>query len=138
MRRATAATSRICFRARSMTVSTLRSGSGRPRARPPRAGSCRSTRPTSRPPKCAAAGGDLERLKLTDSQIEPVQWADLDGWAADDHAAAFSAFRASCTAIARQRAREDRPMLAALKAACKRAPAGTLPEQRARAFFEDN
>src|ERR1700704_5730099 len=77
----------------------------------------------------AAAGGDLERLKLTDSQIEPVQWADLDGWDTDDHAAAFSAFRASCTAIARQRAREERPMLAALKAACKRAPAaGTLQE----------
>ncbi|MEA2925615.1 MAG: rane-bound lytic murein transglycosylase, partial [Alphaproteobacteria bacterium] len=86
----------------------------------------------------AAAGGDLERLKLTDSQIEPVQWADLDGWAADDHAAAFSAFRASCTAIARQRAREERPMLAALKAACKRVPAGTLQGERARAFFEDN
>jgi membrane-bound lytic murein transglycosylase A len=87
----------------------------------------------------AAAGGDLERLKLNDSQIEPVQWADLDGWAADDHAAAFSAFRASCTALARQRAREDRPMLAALKAVCKHAPAaGTLPAERARAFFEDN
>src|SRR5437016_6115860 len=40
-----------------------------------------------------AAGGDLERLKLIDSQIEPVPWAGLDGWATDDHAAAFAAFR---------------------------------------------
>ena len=33
-----------------------------------------------------ATAGDLERLKLIDSQIEPLQWSELDGWAADVHA----------------------------------------------------
>src|SRR5262249_42054492 len=86
-----------------------------------------------------AAAGDLERLKLVDSQIEPIAWAELDGWAADHHAAAFAAFRASCTNIVRQRARDERPMLTALKGACKPAlAAGVLSDARARSFFEEN
>jgi membrane-bound lytic murein transglycosylase A len=86
-----------------------------------------------------AAGGDLERLKLIDSQIEPVQWADLDGWATDDHAAAFAAFRTSCGTIARQRnVSGERAMFTALKVACKRALTIGAPDaERARAFFED-
>src|SRR6266850_2109703 len=88
----------------------------------------------------AAAGGDLERLKLADTQIEPLQWNELDGWAADDHAAAFAAFRASCRPIVRQRqARDERAMLAALNGPCKRALAAGAPKAAAaRAFFEDN
>jgi membrane-bound lytic murein transglycosylase A len=86
-----------------------------------------------------AAAGDLERLKLVDSQIEPLQWSELDGWAADDHAAAFAAFRTSCAPIARQRAGDDRAMLLALKGPCKRALAGgVLKAAAARAFFEEN
>src|SRR5262249_54534370 len=37
-----------------------------------------------------------EPFKLADSQLEPVKWADVVGWAADDHLAAFAAFKASC------------------------------------------
>src|SRR5262245_13424464 len=86
-----------------------------------------------------AHAGDLERLKLIDSQIEPVSWTELDGWTTDDHAAAFSAFRTSCGAIIHQRAREDRPMLAALKGACRQAMmAGAVKADKARAFFENN
>jgi membrane-bound lytic murein transglycosylase A len=86
-----------------------------------------------------AAAGDLERLKLTDSQIEPVPWAELEGWAVDDHAAAFATFRTSCGSIVRQRPREERPLLAALKGACRRALTLAAPEaEQARAFFEGN
>jgi len=86
-----------------------------------------------------ATAGDLERLKLIDSQIEPLQWSELDGWAADDHAAAFAAFRTSCAPIVRQRAGDDRAMLLALKGPCKRALAGgALKAAAARAFFEEN
>src|SRR5262249_29206696 len=31
-------------------------------------------------------------LHVPDTQLEPVQWSDLDGWSADDHAAAYAAF----------------------------------------------
>jgi membrane-bound lytic murein transglycosylase A len=88
----------------------------------------------------ASAANDLDRLKLADSQIEPVQWSDLEGWAADDHAAAFAAFRASCGPISRQRhAQDERPMLTALRAACQRARSvGTPTAEQARAYFEEN
>src|SRR5262249_58465163 len=33
-----------------------------------------------------------EPLRLPNSQLEPVDWSALDGWAADDHAAAFATF----------------------------------------------
>ena len=87
----------------------------------------------------ASAANDLDRLKLADTQIEPVQWGDLDGWAADDHAVAFAAFRASCVAIGRRPARDERPLRAALRAACQQArSAGTPTAEQARAFFEEN
>ncbi|MDP3868874.1 MltA domain-containing protein [Phenylobacterium sp.] len=57
------------------------------------------------------------------------QFSDLPGWAADDHAAAFEAYRSTCGA-----ARD-----AAMGEICRRARARPLlsgPE--ARAFFEDN
>jgi hypothetical protein len=41
-----------------------------------------------------AAG--VDPLNIPDTQLEPVKWADLDGWPADDHAAAFATFLASC------------------------------------------
>src|ERR1043166_7137855 len=31
-----------------------------------------------------AAGQDVDPLKIPDTQLEPVKWSDLDGWAADD------------------------------------------------------
>ena len=40
----------------------------------------------------AAQGGEQAAIKFPDTQYEPVNWADLDGWASDDHATAFAAF----------------------------------------------
>ena len=37
-----------------------------------------------------------EPLRLPDSALEPIDWNALDGWQADDHAAAFATFLASC------------------------------------------
>jgi len=38
-------------------------------------------------------------FRVPEAALEPVAWGDLDGWAADDHAAGFSAFLASCRAL---------------------------------------
>ena len=38
-------------------------------------------------------------LKLPETQYEPVKWAMIDGWADDDHNAAFATFMISCKAI---------------------------------------
>jgi len=38
-------------------------------------------------------------IRLADARLEPVAWNDIDGWAADDHAAAFATFSASCRAL---------------------------------------
>jgi membrane-bound lytic murein transglycosylase A len=73
--------------------------------------------------------------------MEPVEWDHIDGWAADDHAAAFATFLVSCRPIANTAhpAGENRPMYAALYAVCRRAlKAGKLDENAARTFFEDN
>ena len=40
-----------------------------------------------------------EPIKFADTQYEPVGWADLDGWAGDDHAAAFATFLTSCRTL---------------------------------------
>jgi membrane-bound lytic murein transglycosylase A len=80
-------------------------------------------------------------LKFPDSQIEPVAWRELTGWAADDHASAFKAFLASCRPIARvaHPPNEARDMYPALRAACRRAlAAGALEASAARTFFEEN
>jgi len=80
-------------------------------------------------------------LKFPDSQYEPAEWANIDGWATDDHAAAFAAFLASCRALAgKQRpSREATAITEALKAVCGRALAAIpLDEDGARNFFEEN
>ena len=80
-------------------------------------------------------------LKLSDSALEPLDWKALDGWQADDHAAAFATFLASCrpllhTGLAEG---EKRPMYLALTHACREAvAAGQLAENQARIFFERN
>ena len=45
---------------------------------------------------CMAYGANIDPLKLPDTQLEPVEWADLKGWSADGHAVAFATFLASC------------------------------------------
>jgi membrane-bound lytic murein transglycosylase A len=90
----------------------------------------------------AAHGQTLDPLNNTDTQLEPITWADLDGWADDDQAAAFKAFQISCKPfLARKRIADPRPIAGALRRVCKRAaeagPLGT-DKDKARAFFEDN
>jgi len=82
-----------------------------------------------------------EPLKLPNSALEPVDWNALNGWAADDHAAAFGAFLASCRPMLRTFVpdAETRPMYSALKRVCRRAlAAGQITEEQARTFFESN
>src|SRR5689334_12509763 len=38
-------------------------------------------------------------MRWADTRFEPIAWDELDGWAADDHAAAYAAFTASCRAL---------------------------------------
>src|SRR5690348_6468741 len=40
-------------------------------------------------------------LTLPDSALEPINWNALSRWAADDHAAAFATFLASCRPLLR-------------------------------------
>ena len=78
-------------------------------------------------------------LRLPDTALEPLAFSDLDGWAADDHAQAFAAFRVSCGTLVRTRAPDERPMAAALAHVCRRALAlSHLDEAKARAFFEEH
>jgi peptidoglycan lytic transglycosylase A len=85
-------------------------------------------------------------LRFADTRIEPVAWGKLDGWDKDDHAAAFATFAASCRALigstgaARKEApRDARPLAAPLTEICRKARGvGTLAEDAARKFFEEN
>jgi membrane-bound lytic murein transglycosylase A len=80
-------------------------------------------------------------IKFADTQYQPVDWADLEGWSGDDHAAAFATFLVSCrTLTGRQRSgRELAAIPAALKEICGRArEAIPLDEDGARKFFENN
>jgi len=88
---------------------------------------------------CAEPGD--EPLKLPDSQLEPVKWSDIDGWAADDHLAAFTAFQTSCQLFrkTKQPPRDARPIYNALWETCRRtAAAKPANAKAARAFFEQN
>jgi membrane-bound lytic murein transglycosylase A len=94
---------------------------------------------------CAVATAQaqtLDPLTNSDTQLEPVTWADLDGWTGDDHAAAFVTFQASCRPfLATRRVTDSRPVYGALREVCKRAKvAGRLgaDREKARAFFEEN
>jgi hypothetical protein len=75
-------------------------------------------------------------MKLPDTQLEPVAWSEIDGWAEDDHNAAFATFLNSCKAILRgtKEMREARPVYGALYEACRRRrpEIRTSPAKRAR------
>jgi membrane-bound lytic murein transglycosylase A len=86
---------------------------------------------------CAEEAGPL---KITDTQLEPLRWSALEGWAADDHVASFSAFVKSCVPfLASKEPHEGRPVHTALWHVCRRAahlaPASAA---EAQAFFEEN
>jgi membrane-bound lytic murein transglycosylase A len=87
----------------------------------------------------AASGQTIDPLNIPDTQLEPVKWSELGGWATDDHGAAYAAFQASCEVFNRQRELKDtRPVAAALKDVCRRMPRVALKGDKARAFFEEN
>ena len=81
-------------------------------------------------------------LKFAASQYQPVAWSDLDGWANDDHRAAFAAFLTSCHAKpGKQRPANDTvaAVAAALRDICARAQRMRPPDvAAARRFFEDH
>ena len=78
-------------------------------------------------------------MKLPDTQYEATTWAGIDGWADDDHDAAFAAFVKSCKAVLRVGIRDARPVYAALYQVCLKAAAAKLDKPgAARAFFEQN
>ena len=79
-------------------------------------------------------------LKLPETQYEPVAWAMIDGWADDDHNAAFASFLNSCKAILQgPPSSNGRPMVGALFKVCQRAvEAEPQKPGEARAFFEQN
>ena len=82
-----------------------------------------------------------EPLRLPDSALEPTDWNALDGWAMDDHAAAFATFLTSCRPLLRTipPKAEMRPMYFALTHVCRQAVAvGRLTAEEARTFFERN
>jgi membrane-bound lytic murein transglycosylase A len=83
---------------------------------------------------------ETEPLKIPDAALEPAGWAEIDGWAGDDHASAFATFQASCRPIVRTGASSDvRPVRVALQTVCARAiKSGSLDEEGARLFFEAN
>ena len=80
-------------------------------------------------------------MRWADTRFEPVAWSAVDGWAADDHAAALATFRASCRALigSAKSARDARPVYGALLEVCRKALAGGAPnDEAARRFFEEN
>src|SRR3954471_8671487 len=80
-------------------------------------------------------------IRFPDTRLEPVSWSAIDGWAADDHAAAFATFSASCRALvgSAKSTRDARPVYAALLEICRKARAGGAQnDDAARKFFEEN
>src|SRR4051812_9932263 len=80
-------------------------------------------------------------MRWADTRFEPVAWSAIDGWSADDHAAAFNTFLTSCRALvgSAKTARDTRPVYPALLEVCRKARAGTAQsEEGARRFFEEN
>jgi len=80
-------------------------------------------------------------VKFHHAQVVPLDFAKLDGWKNDDHAAAFDAFLKSCSAILQgsRAMRAARPVYGALFKVCERANiVGTLDREQARGFFENN
>lgn len=91
-------------------------------------------------PEAAVPEPAAPPLSLPEAQFVPVAFADLDGWATDDHAAAWDAFIASCRAIDQKilPARAALPVGTALQTVCREALTlgDDLDQASARRFFE--
>src|SRR5881275_2421229 len=80
-------------------------------------------------------------IRFPDTRFEPVAFDELDGWAADDHAAAFAAFMASCRPVVggAKGSRDTRLVYPALVEICRKARTLSAPDREgARKFFEQN
>jgi hypothetical protein len=79
-------------------------------------------------------------LKSSGSQLEPLKWSELTGWAADDHLAAFAAYQAGCRTARRKPRSDERGLIfGALSNVCRKALALEPQDSAAaRAFFEQN
>jgi membrane-bound lytic murein transglycosylase A len=103
----------------------------------------RHARSRSHPPPAVSRSlpyPDLELpLQINGGQYAPVAWSDIAGWSADDHLAAYKAFRTSCKPIAAQTrpAAEPKALGASLRDPCLVARGLELADAaRAKAFFE--
>ena len=88
-----------------------------------------------------ARGG--ARMKFHHAQVETLNFATLDGWKDDDHAAAFETYMKSCGAILKAAGRCARrgPSMAGCTMPARKRPlaaGGTVERAQARKFFEDN
>ncbi|HET7885341.1 MAG TPA: MltA domain-containing protein [Bradyrhizobium sp.] len=80
-------------------------------------------------------------LEVNGAQYTPLGWADIAGWASDDHVQAYKAFRVSCASIALQKnpPEDSKALGASLREPCRTAKARDITEDaKARAFFEEN
>jgi membrane-bound lytic murein transglycosylase A len=80
-------------------------------------------------------------VKIPKAQFAPITWTMLEGWAEDDHAAAFAAFMVSCRTILKGSPGKNgsRPMFGALREVCGQAAELKQPDAKtAREFFEQN
>jgi membrane-bound lytic murein transglycosylase A len=92
---------------------------------------------------CLLAVLPARAVEIRQAQVEPLSFAELDGWQDDDLAAAFAAFQKSCGAILEggKAKRKARPVFGGLYDACeaaKSAAAGAVDRAQARTFFEAN
>jgi membrane-bound lytic murein transglycosylase A len=78
-------------------------------------------------------------FEMAGTELEPSSFSKLHRWAEDDHAAAFGAFRKSCSPILKRRG-TIRPFAEDLQGVCRIAVAIPLPVSKevARKFFEEN
>ncbi len=80
-------------------------------------------------------------IVVSGAQYRPLVWADIAGWATDDHVQAYKAFRVSCASIAAQRSppEDSKALGASLREPCRAAKAREITEDaKARSFFEEN
>ena len=88
----------------------------------------------------ANAASSEEPMKLAGTQLEPIKWTEVVGWAGDDHLAAFAAYQASCQALRKSGHTDDRrPIQGALWNVCRKAlDLRPSDSATARNFFEEN
>ncbi len=92
-------------------------------------------------PASANRGKPVFPIEIDNTQYAPLSWADIPGWAADDHLAAFGAFRVSCNPIALQRKppADIKAIGTSLREPCHAAKMASVSDnEQARRFFEQH